>query len=623
MWPDRGEATPYDMTWVGYEPAPHDAPKMGCGSVQAQGEYDVFQITLGPRAVGLYWYCFWLKRDAGDVGVGCHERQPVLTPDPEPWQLSVYEQGLSTCPWLEGGIIYHVFVDRFAKAGEIPPKPDALMRTDWGGTPTYAPNAQGIVENRDFFGGNLNGICEKLPYLQDLGVTCLYLSPIFEAHSNHKYDTGDYFKIDPMFGTLRDFQELCAQARARGMAVVLDGVFNHTGDDSRYFNRCGTYPEPGAYQAEPSPYDEWYDFAHHPEDYASWWGIKILPAIKKDSPSFRRFITGPDGVIAYWMAQGASGFRLDVADELSDAMLDGIREAVKGQNRENGCEGTRENDSTGNRESKREETHEDSPGEGLASNPAENQENQNEIGYRPGLVLGEVWEDASNKIAYGARRRYLLGRQLDSVMNYPLMHAILQYARGGKAATLAAALAALVDHYPACVLHNLMNCLGTHDSLRALTALGDVPMEALSKAQQAATRMTPQQLVTAKARLKLASLLQFTLPGVPSIYYGDEAGMEGGADPFCRRCYPWDAPDDELVAHYQNLAELRCNPVFQRGDYRLLQSQNGIFAFCREDAENCVTVICNAGVRAVEVCVEGARVTLPPLGWRVIHTKRK
>ena len=195
-------------------------------------------------------------------------------------------------------------------------------------------------------------------------IICLYLNPIFEAHSNHRYNTADYRKIDPLLGTEEDFVELCAKAKAVGISVILDGVFSHTGSDSLYFNRNGRYGEhSGAYRDPDSPYREWYSFRRYPDDYESWWGFRTLPNVRETYPSYLDFICNPNtGVLAKWLSLGASGFRLDVADELPDAFLDRVYQTVK------------------------------SFGEDK-------------------VVIGEVWEDASNKISYGNRRHYLLDRR--------------------------------------------------------------------------------------------------------------------------------------------------------------------------------------------------------------------
>ena len=323
---------------------------------------------------------------------------------------------------------------------------------------------------------------EKLPYLKELGVTCLYFTPVFESHSNHRYDTADYSKIDPLLGSEEDLTQLCAAARKLGIRVILDGVFSHTGSDSVYFNREGRYPTQGAYNSQQSPYYPWYTFRQWPNSYDCWWNFDTLPNVNETNDSYNEYINGPQGIVRKWLKAGASGWRLDVADELPDLFLDRLHDAVKAEQPD-------------------------------------------------ALILGEVWEDASNKSAYGVRRRYLLGRQLDTVMNYPFRDAILGFLLGEDPARFAEAVETIVENYPPQCLNLLMNHIGTHDTERALTVLGGEPAGARGREWQAAQKLTPAQRETGVKRLKLASLIQYLLPGVPCLYYGDEAGMEGYRDP--------------------------------------------------------------------------------------------
>jgi glycosidase len=412
--------------------------------------------------------------------------------------------------------------------------------------PSFLPDEEGVVRNNDFFGGNLEGIIGKLPYLKAQGVTCLYLSPIFEAGSNHKYDTGDYMRVDPGFGDEALLRELCKKAKSQGMRVVLDGVFSHVGIDSVYFNQYGRYDSIGAYQSKDSPYYPWFMFKEWPDEYECWWDILLLPAIDKREPSYQKYIAGEGGVVEHWQGCGVGGWRLDVVDELPDAFLDPL------------CNGIRRH------------------------NPDT-------------LIIGEVWEDASNKIAYGARRRYFLGGQLDSVMNYPLKDAIIAFIRDGKVEMLADTMAALVQNYPKPVLDALMNVLGTHDTMRILTVLGGGRFPDTKK-EMAVYRLTGEQLAHGKQMLKIASALQFTLPGFPCVYYGDEAGMEGGADPFNRVGYPWGAEDQDLVGWYRLLASIRgSQKAFREGVYRLAAAREGVFAFTRGEGGEAVFVAVNLG----------------------------
>ena len=405
------------------------------------------------------------------------------------------------------------------------------------------------LENRTFFGGTLDGVTEQLDHLREYGVTVLYLSPIFDARSNHRYDTGDYETVDPAIGGDAAFDRLIAAAHARGMHVILDGVFNHTGDDSRYFNRYGTYPTVGAYQSPQSPYARWYSFRHFPDDYACWWGIPILPKLNQSDPDCRRYFTAPGGIIARWLTRGADGWRLDVADELPDAFLDELRQVAK------------------------------------------------QVSGGEAAVIGEVWENAADKIAYGHRRRYLRGGQLDSVMNYPFRNAVLELLSRRDVGTFVRTLTEIYASYPREVCDSLMNLLGTHDTARILTVLGDpTGGDGKSNAELSALRLSPDARKRAVALLRIASTLQYTVYGFPSVYYGDEAGLEGYHDPFCRRPYPWGDEDPVLTAHYRLLGRFRAaHPALRGGDFRFLYVTDTAFLYERAGGDDRVLVAVNVG----------------------------
>ncbi|MDR1193618.1 MAG: DUF3459 domain-containing protein [Peptococcaceae bacterium] len=557
-WPDSGEAATIPLRWS-----------------HSQGAYELFAGTINPDRPDLYWFYFQVETGEQTLRL---DKDGLKAADSgcSPFQLTVYDQDLRTPDWIKGGIMYHIFVDRYYR-GQYPLRlrEGAVAREDWGGCPVFQPDEEGIVRNNDFFGGNLPGIIEKLPLLAKMGVTCLYLSPIFEAASNHKYDTGDFQKLDPGFGDGEIFTDLCQKAAALGMRVILDGVFSHVGADSVYFNQYGHYDSLGAYQSQESPYYPWFTFYDWNTVYESWWGIRLLPAANKRNESYQRFITGEDGVAAHWLRQGAGGWRLDVVDEIPDEFLDPLCARIK-------------------------QTKADA------------------------LIIGEVWEDASNKIAYGARRRYLLGGQLDSVMNYPLKDAIIKYIKEKDAEALAGAMAWLTLNYPGPALDALMNILGTHDTMRILTVLGGEgwpgDKEAMSR-----YRLSEAQRLLGKRLLKIAAALQFTLPGFPCVYYGDEAGMEGGADPFNRACYPWGREDQDLLAWYRHLAQVRhALPAFKSGRYRLYRAGDGLFAFTR--GTGATTVLIAANVTENDIELPGAEAIFadsPPYEWLSERTNRE
>lgn len=501
-------------------------------------------ISLAIHEIGLYFYSFYIE-NVGNISCGYLE-MGYISEHANGFLLTVHSQDYKTPEWFKGGVMYQIFPDRFCKVGEAPQLKGRINREDWGGLPSYRPNEKGKVLNNDFFGGNFKGIQSKLDYLKELGVTVIYCNPIFEAASNHRYDTSDYMKIDPILGTEKDFKELIDAAKEKGIRVILDGVFNHTGDNSVYFNKYGEYPSVGAYQSKESPYYSWYSFQEFPDKYSSWWGIDILPEVNENSEDYQRFIFDKGGVLKKWLEFGIGGYRLDVADELPDFFLQKLRKSVK-------------------------------------------EEDENAI------IIGEVWEDASNKIAYSKRREYLHGYELDSVMNYPLKDAIIQYIQTGNATDLLNCIRVLMNHYPKQTLDCLMNILGTHDTARILTVLGGIYCHNKDEMASPRAYMSENSKENAIEKLKMAAVLQFTLPGVPCIYYGDENGMEGHIDPFCRQCFDWEHLNTELISFYKTLGKIRENyrEIFLDGKFEEMHTEDGLIYYKREKSNKSIYVYVN------------------------------
>ena len=524
-----------------------------------EGGRDVFAGTLAVGDyVGLIWYSLRLE------GFGGRSWQ-----SPE-YQLTVYDGADPPEPWFGAGVTYQIFPDRFCRLALPDPAGMVGGRTvhrDWEEEPEYRPDEKGEIRNRDFFGGSLAGIQEKLPYLRSLGVDTLYLCPIFEAAENHRYGTGDYEKIDPMLGDNEAFSALCAAAHGMGMRILLDGVFNHTGYVSRYFNGDGSYPGPGAAQSQASPYYPWFRFTRWPDQYESWWGIYSLPAVEEHCGSYVNYIAaGEDSIVRRWLRSGADGWRLDVADELPDAFLRAIHTAIR------------------------------------AEKPS-------------AVVIGEVWEDGSNKIAYGVRRRHLWGGHCDGLMNYPFRTALLSWLLGGRAEEFQRAMEQLREHYPPWAFASAMNSLGTHDTPRILTLLGEGgERRDMSRDWRAAHRLSPEQRAHAAALLKLAAVVLYAFPGSPTVYYGDEAGMEGFEDPFNRRTFPWGREDRELTAWFTALGRARHRwSALREGELRWVKAQDGLLAFVRGRGSAAVLAAANRGDAPARLTWHGRVVTLPPL----------
>lgn len=515
-------------------------------------DFEVWEVEALLKNAGLYWYFFTVSSPWGQTSVYNDGNGVARFADGEEqqklWQLTVYSKDFKTPDWLKGGIIYQIFPDRFYNSGKkktgVPS--DRIIRDDYDNLPYWKPDESGRVLNNDYFGGDFKGIEKKLDYLKELGVSCIYLNPVFEAHSNHRYNTADYFKTDPLLGSEEDFRHLCEAAHKKGIRVILDGVFSHTGDDSIYFNKYRRYGDGGAYNSKKSPYYKWYDFREYPEDYRSWWGFETLPEVNEEEPSYIKFMTGKDGVIEKWLKLGIDGWRLDVADELPDVFIDAVRRAVKRIKPE-------------------------------------------------AVLLGEVWEDASNKISYGERRRFLLGKQFDNVMNYPFANAVIEFARYGIAEKFSQQIMTIVENYPAPALNVMMNHIGTHDTERAITALVGESCENRDREwQENHNTLSKKAYKKGVALLKLASTVQFMLPGVPSIYYGDEIGMQGYKDPFNRGYFAWDNMNTELLEHYKKLGKIRNeNGCLKEGGINFVSSMLGCVAFERTAAGEALLVIAN------------------------------
>lgn len=513
---------------------------------KSENGFSVYTADYVFDAAGIYYYRFEMRNRDGVWYYGRGENGESVCGENLPeWQLTVYKSTYKTPDFAKGNIIYHVFVDRFNRADGVKTKRKYRLHESFSESPEVV-SADGKYYADDFFGGNFNGIREKLDYLEELGVGIIYLSPIFKAFSNHRYDTGDYLKVDELLGTEDDFKRLLDAAHEKGMKVILDGVFNHSGADSLYFNKFGTYDSLGAYQSKSSPYYDWYYFKKFPDEYACWWGCDNVPDLNKSNKDYRALVFGKNGVVEKWQKLGADGWRLDVVDELPIDFVNLLIKKIKSVNKD-------------------------------------------------ALVIGEVWEDASTKVSYGELRPYLLGDQLDGTMNYPFMNAIIAYVRDGDEKFFKDTVQSILENYPKETVYCLMNSLGTHDTVRIINALSDVRAHGWSKTHKLGYKLPDSEYEKAKKKLYLASVLQFTLPGIPSIFYGDEAGLQGFDDPINRRPYPWGSEDKEILAHYKKLGRIRReNRAVFSGGFNM-RDENGLVAYERASGDDEILIAVNAG----------------------------
>ena len=496
-----------------------------------------------PEQGCLVWYYFIIAMDDGTTYYGNNSEQlgglgTVSDRVPPSYQITVYNKGAKTPDWFKHAVMYQIFPDRFCREGNsLTEKRGAVFHASWEDDPCYYkdPDTKEIVAY-DFFGGNLRGIASKLDYLKSLGISVIYLNPVFESESNHHYDTGDYHKIDPILGTNEDFSALVATAKEKGIRIIIDGVFSHTGSNSRYFNRNGEYDTVGAFQSKDSPYYEWYNFRKFPYEYDSWWNFSTLPNVTETKPSYIDFIIrGEDSVLHHWMREGIAGWRLDVIDELPAAFSQSFYAELK------------------------------------KTNP-------------DAVMIGEVWEDASHKVAYGTPREYLCGQEMDAAMNYPFRKTLFDFLLGyDDGAHVMRRFESLRENYPKENFYAMMNLIGSHDVQRAITMLGEAAYyDGMPAVEQSRFHLSDEQRALGLSRLLMATLWQMTYPGVPSVYYGDELAMEGFKDPYNRRPYKWGGGDLTARDAFTRMIRMRNeHTALQTGELLPLHEEGDVIAYAR------------------------------------------
>jgi len=587
------------------------------GSAPAGLSCDFWEATVQSAVPNNLWYRFIVadgsdtayyadNTTALDGGLGAASDVPI----DNSYALMFHAPTFTTPGWARSGVIYQVFPDRFrngranndAQTGD-PRYDNPVLELPWGTLPEgYCRNYADAATNcpwrfdstppswspdreaprgRDYFSGDLKGVDQQLSYLQGLGVNTLYLNPIFDAASNHGYDTQSYLKVDPYFGTEKDWENLAKHTSQRGMRVLLDGVFNHLSSDSRFFDRYHRYATNGACESAASLYRPWFYFrppvASEPAPcvpsnggndtyYSGWFGFDSIPVINKSVPAVQEyFLTASNSVSRYWLRAGASGWRLDVMGDAS--FPDGYWETFRGVVKHTKSDA---------------------------------------------LIVGELWQKDSTLL------RFLRGDRADTAMNYRLRDAVVGFLAPGPfdskgfadsgrilaPSEFASRLQSIREDYPRAAYYSLMNLLDSHDTERVLWTLTP-GMETWADKE-----LNPANLAEGKLRLRLASLIQFFMPGAPTIYYGDEVGMTGDDDPDNRRTYPWDdlggTPDWALFGHYQSLIALRkANPVLVDGNFRsLLADDPGeTVALGRKTGQRAALLVINRGATPQTVAV--------------------
>lgn len=532
--------------------------------VKTENSINYFTTDLDFNNIGLYYFCIKIiiNNELKYIKLDKKLGKPIITENDFPyWTITVYSDDFEVPAWAKGKIMYHIFVDRFNKSKKYNPKqmPNRTIN-NWGDTPTWQINAEDKYPNNDFFMGNLQGIEEKIDYLKELGVEIIYLSPICKSQSNHRYDVSDYEEVDPYLGTNEDLKNLCNTAHKNNMKIIIDAVVNHTGNDSKYFNNYKNYNTIGAYEGEKSPFYNWYKKSINGE-FQYWWGFKNLPVCDGTNSGWQQYIYGKNGVIDKWFELGIDGLRLDVADELSDEFIENIKITVKRNKKD-------------------------------------------------GFVIGEVWENAITKEKDGIQRKYMLGNGLDSVMNYPFTDAILKYVRFGNFENLRNTLNEILEQYPEESIYSLMNSLSTHDITRAISTLvadgisnnndliWNIPYN--REWQFHNNKLNKKQIEHGKKLLKIATTIQYFLPGNACIYYGDEIGMYGYKDPFNRACFTWDKIDKELHEFFVELGKIKNSCEFLcDAKFEIIELDENKFIFERIGAEKSLLVAVN---RTNKIC---------------------
>lgn len=529
--------------------------------VECRDDKAVFEVDIDLKTRAIYrYYCSYTANEVKKHIKNVETTSVDRITHGEMFKMSVnYE----VPRWAKGKIQYHIFVDRFRRGSNEPlvEMPRRTIHRDWNEEMVIGPDSNGIW-NADFYGGDLKGIEKSLKYIKSLGTSIIYLSPIVWSQSNHRYDTSDYENVDPYAGCNEDLKSLCDKAHSMGMKVVLDAVFNHTGNDSKYFNEYGTFDSVGAFQSRDSSYNSFYR-KNSKGEFDYWWGMKNLPVCDGNSREWQEYICGVGGVIDKWFSLGIDGLRLDVADELTDEFIEMIRVAVK-RNKEDG------------------------------------------------FILGEVWK---NPMRMG--RGYIeSGKGMDSVMNYTLIDAIIRYFKYGDVNKLAYIIRDIKNEYPEGTINALMNFTSTHDISRAINIFGsNLFLEygewawnpsIQNNVECSKFKLSTEEYKRGREIYEAYMFLLTFMPGIVSIFYGDEVGLEGLGNLANRKVYPWGHRDKKLLEYFRELGRIRNSEKFlETADLNIYDINKDYMMFEREADEEKVLVIVSRVPEEKKILVPG------------------
>lgn len=521
--------------------------------VKNDEQFSIFKTTITLPTKAIYHYYFSFNVNNQSIYLKKENQKEVSTISPsEMWQMSV---NFEVPKWAKGKIMYHIFVDRFNKGREepLPPMENRTFHSNWDEDIKIGPDENGIW-NADFYGGDLKGIIDKLDYIKSLGVSIIYLSPIVWSQSNHRYDTSDYEKVDPYAGTNEDLKNLCTIAHQKGIKIILDAVFNHTGNDSKYFNEYNHFNELGASQSPESKYYPFYRkyIADNKTYFDYWWGMKNLPVCDGSNKEWQNYIYGEGGIIDLWFSLGIDGLRLDVADELSDEFIEGIRTAVKRNKKD-------------------------------------------------GFIIGEVWKNPMRM-----NRNYISGgKGMDTVMNYTLIDALIRYFKYEDVHKLRDVINQLKTEYPIDTLNSLMNFTSTHDITRAINIFGTHEFRYSGEwawnlnnesdlEWQKNYQLSFEEYQRGKEIYKAYLYVLTFFPGILSIFYGDEVGLQGMGNLANRRPFPWHNIDKDLLKFFQSLGEIRQKEQFlEEADLEIIEINNEYIMFKRHTLTESILIAVN------------------------------